>query len=114
MRLAKVTRVIDGDTIEVMVDAGFSTHLKRRLRLRNVETPEIFGSEREDGLKWREWVTRRLPKGSDVIIQTYKNKRGNDVKTFSRYVADVWYGESKRWLNEDLRQELQDEEGEGP
>ena len=37
---AKVLRVVDGDTIDVLIDLGFSTHRKIRVRLYGINTPE--------------------------------------------------------------------------
>ena len=37
---AKVLRVVDGDTIDVLVDLGFSTHRKIRVRLYGINAPE--------------------------------------------------------------------------
>ncbi|MCK4429246.1 MAG: hypothetical protein KAU95_02630, partial [Candidatus Aenigmarchaeota archaeon] len=39
---AKLVRVVDGDTIEVVMDLGFYIQLKEKLRLAGVNTPEIF------------------------------------------------------------------------
>jgi endonuclease YncB( thermonuclease family) len=40
----EVLRVIDGDTIEVMVDYGFDQFGKETIRLYDVDTPETRGS----------------------------------------------------------------------
>lgn len=37
---AMVTRVVDGDTIDAMIDLGFSTHRKIRIRFHGINTPE--------------------------------------------------------------------------
>ena len=37
---ATVTRVVDGDTIDAMVDLGFSTHKKVRIRMMGINAPE--------------------------------------------------------------------------
>lgn len=37
---ARVKRVVDGDTVDFVVDLGFSVNLKMRGRLLNVDTPE--------------------------------------------------------------------------
>jgi len=38
---AKLIRVIDGDTIDAMIDLGFDTWIKKRIRLYGINTPEI-------------------------------------------------------------------------
>jgi len=39
----ELVRVVDGDTIEVLVDIGFNTYRKVSARLDGVDTPEIYG-----------------------------------------------------------------------
>ena len=42
---ATLVRVVDGDTIDVMVDLGFDIHHKARLRLARINAPELNTSE---------------------------------------------------------------------
>lgn len=49
-RKAIVKRIIDGDTLDVLVDCGFRRFSYERLRFNRINTPEIRGEEREDGL----------------------------------------------------------------
>lgn len=37
---AKVLNVVDGDTLDLMIDLGFNIHHKIRVRLFGVNTPE--------------------------------------------------------------------------
>ena len=37
---AQLDRVIDGDTVDAMIDLGFSTHRKIRIRFYGINTPE--------------------------------------------------------------------------
>ena len=37
---AKLVRVVDGDTFDAMIDLGFDTWIKRRIRLKGVDTWE--------------------------------------------------------------------------
>ena len=51
---AKVVRVVDGDTIDLLVDLGFSIHHKVRVRLYGINTPESRTRDLEEkalGLK---------------------------------------------------------------
>ena len=36
----KIDRVVDGDTLDVMIDLGFNTHIKRRIRMHGINAPE--------------------------------------------------------------------------
>ena len=37
---AKLVRVIDGDTIDAVIDLGFDVWIKKRVRLYGIDTPE--------------------------------------------------------------------------
>lgn len=40
---ATVDGVVDGDTLDLVVDLGFTVHVKVRARLYGVDTPETYG-----------------------------------------------------------------------
>ena len=42
-RNARVLRVVDGDTLELMVDLGFEHWYRGKFRLAGIDTPEKFG-----------------------------------------------------------------------
>ena len=39
----EIVKVIDGDTLDVLIDLGFNIKMKERVRLLGVDTPEVFG-----------------------------------------------------------------------
>ena len=41
---AEIVKVVDGDTIDVLVDLGFRITTHQRLRLKNIDTPELRSS----------------------------------------------------------------------
>lgn len=82
---AHCTRVVDGDTYDVTVDLGFKVFHNIRLRLRGVDTPEVFGANAsEEGKAVTEHV-KELLEGKDCQITTYKTQ----PSTFNMYEADV-------------------------
>ena len=80
---ANVNRVVDGDTFDVTIDLGFRITTHQRLRLVGVDTPEIRGPERPEGLKVKAYV-KGLIEGKEVTIETFK------IGKFGRYVAEVY------------------------
>ena len=44
----EVLRVIDGDTIDVMIDLGFDVWVKNRLRLEGIDAPETRTRDLEE------------------------------------------------------------------
>ena len=44
----KLVRVIDGDTVDAMVDLGFDIWVKKRVRLAGIDTPETRTRDKEE------------------------------------------------------------------
>lgn len=88
---ATVIRVIDGDTLEVDIDLGFKTTLKKeKLRLLGIDTSELRSSdpeEREHAQKAKAFVQSLLPIGKEVILHTKKDRKGK----YGRYLATVMF-----------------------
>lgn len=91
---AKVLDVIDGDTLDLLVDLGFNVHHQIRVRLNGINTPESRTSdtrEKELGLKakdfTKDWVTRH----PIVHVSTSKDKK----EKFGRILAVVYCDETK-------------------
>ena len=48
---AKVTRVVDGDTVDALIDLGFDTHVKKRIRLWGMDAWESRTRDKEEKVK---------------------------------------------------------------
>jgi len=82
---AKVIKVYDGDTFTVNIDLGFYLVWNEQvIRLARVNTPEVRGAEREEGLKVRD-IVRDLILDKEVTIKTIKDKKGK----YGRYLAEI-------------------------
>ena len=86
---AEVLRIIDGDTIVVRADCGFSTFVVLTVRL--VEMDKLRGRAATNHLK------TLIEKNSPVTITTVKDKRGK----FGRYLATL-HGRDGRSLNQQM------------
>ena len=66
-----------------------------KLRLYGIDTPELRGSEREEGLKVRD-ILREMILDQEVIINTYKDKQGK----YGRYLANIFLNgiDINEWL----------------
>lgn len=84
---AFITRIVDGDTFEAIVDLGFEIKYKIRIRLKDIDTPETWRpkseAEREHGEEATKFV-KNLIENKNVIIKTYKQG------IYNRYIADVF------------------------
>jgi micrococcal nuclease len=90
-KYAKVVEVHDGDTLRILIDQGFGNFTQQDIRVKGINTPEIFGEEKEQGLAAKAFVEKLLPVGTPVSIVSYQTKSGKDKRTFTRYVADVFF-----------------------
>lgn len=82
---AKVTDVLDGDTFKCEVDLGFRTYTKIRVRLKDVDTPELRGvgdKEKEAALEAKEFTKGML--GQECFITSHYE----DI--YARWVCDVY------------------------
>lgn len=99
---AKVEKVIDGDTMDLLVDLGFDVHHRVRVRLHGINTPESRTSdlrEKELGLKAKSFAEDWTVRHREVYIQTVKDKK----EKFGRILAKVYSDENKTaCLNDDL------------
>lgn len=85
--MAELENVVDGDTIDIKIDLGFDIILTRRLRIYNVDTPELKSSnetEREMA-KYVKDVVLRILTGKQLYIKTIKV-----ADKYGRYVADIY------------------------
>ena len=85
----KVTRVVDGDTVDIDIDLGFGVWLhKERVRIYGIDTPESRTRDLEEkkfGLMAKDFV-KGFVKGSSVILRTQKY----DAKgKFGRILGDI-------------------------
>lgn len=82
---ALIVKAYDGDTMTAVVDLGFGSSLKMKLRLLYIDTPELRGEELEEGRRVRDLV-RSMVLDKEVIIRTEKDKSGK----YGRYLAEVY------------------------
>ena len=95
---AKLLRVVDGDTADVMIDLGFDTWVKARLRFKGVDTWEKRTRDKEEkirGLAATAFTTQYLEKNDGKFtIQSYgKGKYG-------RVLAEIFIEGEKKSLNQ--------------
>ena len=71
----EVTKVVDGDTIDVVIDLGFSIMYASRVRLAGIDTPESRTADRvekELGLESKKYLAERLKTAKRIVIKTEK------------------------------------------
>ena len=88
-RVNKVTKVVDGDTIDVVIDLGFDIMYKSRVRLFGIDTPESRTRdkvEKKYGLLSKKFLQENLKKGK-IVIKTHKN---SETGKFGRILGEIF------------------------
>ena len=93
---AAIDRVIDGDTLLVVVEVGFGIKVHDKLRLRGIDTPELGTPE---GERAKKFVQGLLPAGTTIIIKSHKSR----TDTHGRFVVDILYKEGAQSPEEILK-----------
>lgn len=95
---ATVVQVIDGDTVDVSIDLGFSIQHILRLRLYGINTPETRTKNQDEKAKGLAAKTRlkELVEGKTVKIKTEKD----ETEKYGRYLAVIYLNNTS--VNEQL------------
>jgi micrococcal nuclease len=83
---ATVINVVDGDTIDAIVELPFNLTATHRFRLLGVNCPEVHGPTKAEGLKAADY-TRQALLGRTVRLRSAKSD------DFGRYLAQIWIGD---------------------
>ena len=74
-RVKNITKVVDGDTIDVDIDLGFNISYSQRVRLAGIDTPESRTKDLREkalGLESKEYLKYKLKDAKTVVIKTKK------------------------------------------
>ena len=86
----EVTRVVDGDTVDVIIDLGFDISYSSRVRLYGIDTPESRTRDKDEkarGLISKDFLKSYLDKGG-VVIRTRKDKKGKFGRILGEMIVD--------------------------
>lgn len=82
---AKVTKIVDGDTIDAMVDLGFTVFVKIRFRLAGLDTAEMNSSDpnlRAEAKKAKQFLV-------DLILDKDVTIESTELDKYGRWLAIV-------------------------
>jgi len=105
-RVVKINRVVDGDTIDVTLDLGFSLTKKERVRIAGVDTPEKRTRDKEEktlGIDATNWMKEKLTetiKGDEELVIRTELKGG--VGKYGRLLGWLYIGDDEFSLNEQM------------
>jgi micrococcal nuclease len=71
----EVKNVVDGDTMDVVIDLGFNVLFEQRVRLAGIDTPESRTTNKTEkalGLEAKEYLKKHIKAAKNIIIRTEK------------------------------------------
>ena len=105
-RVIEITKVLDGDTIDVLIDLGFDLYKKERVRIAGVDTPEKRTRDLEEkalGIDATNWLKDKLEGAisgdDDLVIRT---ELVGGVGKYGRLLGWLYVGDSTISLNEQM------------
>ena len=88
----KIRRIVDGDTVDVDIDLGFSVILyKQRIRLYGIDTQESRTRDKEEkfyGELASRFLKDQCKKGSCITLRTYLDKKGKYGRILGEIIVD--------------------------
>ena len=105
-RVTKIVKVLDGDTIDVLIDLGFDLFKKERVRIAGVDTPEKRTRDLEEkalGIDATNWLKDKLEStlsGDDEL--SIRTELVGGVGKYGRLLGWLYIGDSDVSLNEQM------------
>jgi micrococcal nuclease len=84
---AELIRVVDGDTVDLIIDLGFDTSRKERFRLYGIDAPEMNTAE---GKAAKAWLWEALQPLESIYVQTIQLKTKAKRDKYGRFLAVLY------------------------
>jgi len=98
----EVKNVVDGDTIDVIIDLGFDILFASRVRLAGIDTPESRTKDKDEkvlGLESKDYLKKYLKDAKSVVIKTEKM---NSTEKFGRILGWIYINGDTESLNDKM------------
>ncbi len=95
-----MTKIVDGDTLDALIDLGFEVHIKRRIRLKGINSPESRTKDLEEkklGLAAKRRLGELLEasEGNFVLLS-------HGVGKYGRCLGEIFIQEGEESVNQQL------------
>ena len=108
-RATEIVKVLDGDTIDVIIDLGFDLYKKERVRIAGVDTPEKRTRDLEekalgeDATNWlKEQLDGAISGEDDLVIRT---ELVGGMGKYGRLLGWLYIGDETESINERMIQQ---------
>jgi micrococcal nuclease len=95
-KITEIVKIVDGDTVDLIIDLGFNILCKERIRLNRVDTPESNSKDEKEkllALEAKEFLSLWLTNQNDLKIKTAKDDK------YGRYLGEI-YGDQHLCIND--------------
>ena len=89
---AKITKVVDGDTVDAEVDLGFNVKMNLRFRLANINTAELKSKDQAEAHRAQDAKRFVIDKalGASVLIESEKDDK------YGRWLAKIYLSDGSQ------------------
>ena len=102
---AKIDRVVDGDTVDAMIDLGFDTHIKRRIRFHGLDTWECRTRDLEEKKKGLAAKARTKELLYDISDKPQVCRiKSHGVGKYGRVLGEIFVNGHEKSVNELLKE----------
>jgi len=99
----KVTRVVDGDTVDVDIDLGFGmSYRKQRVRMMGIDTPESRTRNLEEKFYGKASKAHLVEKLKDQKVKLVSHDKGK----FGRILGELFIGDNPVSVNQQMIDEF--------
>jgi len=78
---ATIVKIVDGDTMDLLIDLGFNTFVKERIRLARINAAEV---NTHLGRLLKEHLQTRIDKSTNQVLLSSKKK-----DRYGRYIGEI-------------------------
>ena len=104
--MTEIVKVVDGDTIDVVIDLGFDIYKHERVRIAGIDTPEKRTRDLEekklgiDATNWMKGTLEDTINGEHEL--TIRTELKGGVGKYGRLLGWLYVGDEEKSLNEQM------------
>jgi len=105
-RVTEIRKIVDGDTIDVVIDLGFDIYKHERVRIAGIDTPEKRTRDLEekklgiDATNWMKGTLEDTINGEHEL--TIRTELKGGVGKYGRLLGWLYVGDEEKSLNEQM------------
>ena len=105
-KIAAIEKIVDGDTVDVLIDLGFDVMTRQRVRLLGIDAPESRTSDAVEKVygklakkRMTSWCTWAVACEDDEVHVELRCPASDSRGKFGRVLGELWVYDSGDWTN---------------